>query len=386
MAKRILTVANQEVLVWARESMGLMVEEAAKKIGVKPNIFKRWETGESKPTINQLRKAASVYKRPLAVFFLKKPPEGIKKPKDFRRLPREDIGETSPALSLAIRNAQRKRELAIHLFGLLDERLESKVPSSTMSGDPEGAAAEARDVLGVPLSAQFAWRGKYEALRSWIEALEKRGVLVFQMSGVEVNEARAFSIVERNLPVIVVNGKDFPSPRIFSIFHEYAHLMISTEGMCSLDEAGHDVRARVEQYCNRFAGAFLVPKGSLLRERVVAEKKKKEWEDPVIEGLGRKYKVSEEVILRRLLILGKTTKAFYEKKRAELIQRAEEQREKMRSFLLPHSRAIRDNGGVFTDLVLRAYREETITGSDVADYLGVRLKHLKRIENDMLVR
>jgi Zn-dependent peptidase ImmA (M78 family) len=366
--------------------MGFMEEEAAQKIGVKPYIFKTWESGESKPTISQLRKAASVYKRPLAVFFLEKPPKEFKKPKDFRRLPREDVGETSPALSLAIRNAQRKREIAINLCGLLGEKFETKIPHYTMSRDPEEAATEARDTLGVSLSAQFAWRGKYEALRSWTEALENRGVLVFQMSGVTVNETRAFSIVEQNLPVVVINGKDFPSPRIFSIFHEYAHLMISMEGMCSFDEAGNDVRARIEQYCNRFAGAFLVPKGSLLRETVVSHKKGMEWEDPVLEGLAQKYKVSEEVILRRLLILGKTTKEFYEKKRAEFIRRTEEQQEEKGGFLLPHSRAIRDNGGVFTNLVLRAYREENITGSDVADYLGVRLKHLKKIENDMLVR
>jgi len=383
MVKHIQAIANPEVLVWARESLGLLVEEAAKKIGVELHIFKRWESGESKPTINQLRKAASVYKRPMAVFFLKKPPEGIKKPKDFRRLPQQDIGETSPHLSLAIRNAQRKRELAIYLFGLLGESLETKLPQFMISRDPESMAAEARDMLGVPLSAQFAWSGKYEALRSWIKAVEKRGVLVFQMSGVEVLEARAFSITGEPLPAIVINGKDFPSPRIFSIFHEFAHLTIGTEGMCSFDDEGLDMRARVEGFCNRFAGAFLVPKGSLLRERTVAEKKGNEWEDHEIGNLAQKYKVSEEVILRRLLILGKTTKGFYEKKRAEFIQRAEEQREEMGGFLLPHSRAIRDNGSTFTNLVLRAYREETITGSEVADYLGIRLKHLKRIESDI---
>jgi len=206
MAKHIQAIANPEMLVWARESLGLFAEEAAKKIGVELHIFKRWESGESKPTINQLRKAASVYKRPMAVFFLKKPPEDIKKPKDFRRLPQQDIGETSPAFSLAIRNAQRKRELAIHLFGLLGESLETKLPQFAMSDDPESMAAEARDMLGVPLSTQFAWSGKYEALRSWIEAVEKRGVLVFQMSGVEVLEARAFSIAKKTLPAIIING------------------------------------------------------------------------------------------------------------------------------------------------------------------------------------
>lgn len=36
-----------------------------------------WEIGEAVPTIAQLRKAAEVYKRSLAVFFLSEPPEGF---------------------------------------------------------------------------------------------------------------------------------------------------------------------------------------------------------------------------------------------------------------------------------------------------------------------
>ncbi len=35
------------------------------------------EVGEVVPTIAQLRKAAEVYKRSLAVFFLSEPPEGF---------------------------------------------------------------------------------------------------------------------------------------------------------------------------------------------------------------------------------------------------------------------------------------------------------------------
>lgn len=38
------------------------------------------------PTIAQLRKAAEVYKRSLAVFFLSEPPEGFDTLRDFRRL------------------------------------------------------------------------------------------------------------------------------------------------------------------------------------------------------------------------------------------------------------------------------------------------------------
>jgi len=383
MIRRIDSIVKPDILIWARKSLGLLPEEAAKKIGVKTIIFQKWESGKAKPTINQLRKAANVYKRPLAVFFLEAPPKEKSKPRDFRKLPEEEVGQTSPGLSLAVRNVQRKRDLTIQLLELLDEKLETKIEYFKISDDPEKIALEVRKKIGVSIEKQFGWRTKYDALNSWIDVIEKQGILVFQMSGVEVSEARAFSIAAKELPAITVNGKDYPKPRIFSLFHEYAHLVLNKGGMCDLEDRGNDVRSRVERFCNHFSGAFLVPKSELLEEQIVKTQKRKEFEDHDLDDLARKYKVSSEVVLRRLLILGRTTNEFYRKKRAEFIKRT---MKKTEGFMLPHKRAMRDNGNVFTNLVLRAYREEAITGSNVADYLGVRLKHLSRIEYEMLGR
>lgn len=387
MSRRIDSIVKSDMLVWGRESLGLLPEEAAKKIGVKAAIFQKWESGEAKPTINQLRKAAKVYKRPLAAFFLEKPPKGKRRPRDFRRLPEEELGTTSPALSLAIRNAQRKRDLAIELSELMNEKIKTQISHFRISDDPENIAVEVRKALGVSLRQQFRWRTKYEALSSWIDAIENRGILVFQMSGVVVSEARAFSIAVKEVPVIVVNGKDFPSPRIFSIFHEYGHLILNKGGMCDLvEDDGSGIRSRIERFCNHFSGALLVPKEALLEENIVRKRRTGEWEDYELDGLARKYKVSIEVVLRRLLILGKARREFYQKKRMQFVENAKKMAEKVEGFMLPHKRAMRDNGNIFTNLVLRAYREEAITGSNVADYLGVRLKHLERIEHEMLGR
>jgi len=51
----------------ARSTSGLALEDAAAKIGVPPDPHSRWEDGKEDLTIAQLRKAAGVYKRPLAV-------------------------------------------------------------------------------------------------------------------------------------------------------------------------------------------------------------------------------------------------------------------------------------------------------------------------------
>lgn len=68
---------GSSVLRWARESCGLTEVAAARKLGLPDDRVAAWEVGEVVPTIAQLRKAAEVYKRSLAVFFLSEPPEGL---------------------------------------------------------------------------------------------------------------------------------------------------------------------------------------------------------------------------------------------------------------------------------------------------------------------
>ena len=75
MAKQIKALVKPRILRWARESLNLSLPDAAKKIGVKASKLTEWESGAASPTVGQLRKAAAVYKRPLAVFFLSSHPE-----------------------------------------------------------------------------------------------------------------------------------------------------------------------------------------------------------------------------------------------------------------------------------------------------------------------
>jgi hypothetical protein len=84
--------------------------------------------------------------------------------------------------------------------------------------------------------------------------------------------------------------------------------------------------------------------------------------------------------VRRLLILDRTTEAFYDRKREEYLAqyRARAVRERDGSPSLFRA-ALRDNGREYTLLVLEALEREEITLADVSDYLGVRLKHLDEI-------
>lgn len=71
---------NPAILVWARESAGLSVEEAAKKLALGDSNEEsdtekliELERGDRLPSRNQLGKFAKTYRRPLVAFYMNAP-------------------------------------------------------------------------------------------------------------------------------------------------------------------------------------------------------------------------------------------------------------------------------------------------------------------------
>jgi transcriptional regulator with XRE-family HTH domain len=62
------------VLAWARRSIGLKTEDAARRLKVPKDKIEGWERGIGRPSIPQAEKLAALYKRPLAVFYMPAPP------------------------------------------------------------------------------------------------------------------------------------------------------------------------------------------------------------------------------------------------------------------------------------------------------------------------
>jgi Zn-dependent peptidase ImmA (M78 family)/transcriptional regulator with XRE-family HTH domain len=388
--QRVPEVVKPAVLRWARQAAGLTSQQAAKKIGVKPERLLEWELSlpdvSARPTVAQLRKAAHVYRRPLALFFMPTTPAQPAPLHDFRRLPANSASSLSPELLLEMRRARRRRAISLDLLGELGRGVPEVALRAGLEDDPEAVATRARGWLDVTLEEQTEWVGAYEALNGWIAAFEAHGVLVFQTGDVALDEMRGFALNERRLPVIVLNAKDAPRGRVFTLVHELTHVLLSGGGVCDPLRVGAHARTpdeRVEVFCNRVAGAVLVPSHALLDDPLVSMRRgPREWDDHAFQQLSGRFAVSQDVVLRRLLILGLTSEAFYERKRHEYLAqyRALDARAREREGFAPLFRvALRDNGRAYTRLVLDALEQERITPADVTEYLGVRLKHLDDI-------
>jgi Zn-dependent peptidase ImmA (M78 family) len=386
MPAHVHAIVKPELLVWARESMGLKPEVAARKAAISSDRLATWEAGLEAPTVNQLRTLARIYKRPLAVFYLPEPPRRFDAMRDFRRLPEGGVAERSPELNLAFRRARVRREVVLELSQELGIHFPPiRFNAGDLKNDPDRFAEASRRLLRVELAEQYEWRDKYRALNNWIAAVERTGALVFQTSDVDLGEMRGFSLYETVLPVIVVNAQDAPRGRIFTLLHEFAHVLLHAGGLCDLHERSQpdSEDERIEVFCNRVAGAILAPENALRAElRGTGPQALKANLDDTVRGLAHKFSVSQEVVLRRLLTMGAVTQNQYQEKREDY-RKAYAAGKPTEGFASPSVLAVRDLGRQFVRVVVDAYRQEAITSADLSEFLGVRLKHLPKIEQAM---
>ena len=365
------------VLRWARETIGKTTADVARRLDMSENIVLKWESGEKTPTLAQIRQLAKFYKRPLAAFFLPHPPSEPAPPADFRTLPRTLKKPFSEKMLLALRRTRRLQSLVAELATASDQRMEAGIGEASLSDDPEDLASRTRESIRVPIKEQLSWKKESDALAEWKKAVEALGILVSELS-FPIEEGRAFSLADKASPVIVVNSNDAIHGRIFSLFHEYGHLLLGQSGICDLTEEGKSV----ERFCNRFAGGFLVPKGALVENEVTKNHTGgSRWSDEELLRLTQEFKVSREVILRRFLILGLTDEAFYQRKRAEWEIQLKEQTKRRMGRRIPARQCLRQNGVPFVSLALEAAHQDKITYRDLSDYLSISLKHLPTVES-----
>lgn len=363
-----------KVLEWARRSIGMSQKDVAGEFKFKDEaVINAWEQGAKKPTISQIEKLASLYKRPLAAFLLSKPPLEPPLPKDYRTELSVKHKPLTPNTLLAIRKARRLQVSALELNKELDYPLKPISMRTSLSEKPEAVAKKVSEVI-VPSNFNIStFDNSDEAFEGWKKILEDNGILVFQLS-IKQREIKAFSLIEGELPAIVVNKGDEANSKIFSLFHELGHILLNESGICDMLEEEHS--PTIEIFCNHFAGAFLVPTEKLLGHKLVKQNKSAAWENQILSSIANDFRVSKEVILRRLLIHGKTTNDFYKKWREKYVKeyhpfgRGKRNRIKER---------IQERGKKYVSMVFTAYNQDKISVLDVADYMEVKIDQIPRV-------
>ena len=199
----------------------------------------------------------------------------------------------------------------------------------------------------------------------WRAALETKNILVFRFP-VPIEDTRGFSIVEKSLPVIVVSAADAIHARIFTLFHEYGHLLLHEPGICIPGETRttRSHRSHVEAWCNSFAGAFLLPSDALAEDSTVqAYQNGDKTLAEASAKLSRRYKVSVQVVVRRMHTAGLIDDESFRNEAQLLLARVPVTKpiEKKKIVIRPERKCLQEQGRRYVGLVLESEHRQIIS-------------------------
>jgi Zn-dependent peptidase ImmA (M78 family) len=367
---------NPQTFNWLLKTSGYTPEEISNKAKISINTLEAVKEGLGTLTWKQIRDLARVLKRPTSTFFLPNPPKELPYPPDFRKV-FIDVkeGKFSPETMLSIRRVRRLQTNVKELMESLDLSTEPKIEKTSDRDHPLDIARKERQRSGITIEEQNHWRDSYDAFNGWRAYIESKNILVFQMP-MPVEEARGFSLVDETPYVIVVSGKDSMEARIFTLFHEYAHILLGEHGICSPEEIevskGDHKKLKIERWCNSFSSEFLLP-----LEHVKGNKPLFTNIDE-IDKLARKYKVSKSFILTQIRKAGLITDNVYR----FLFERLKQKglKEEKEGWITPDKKCLKERGDKYVSSVFEALHRDLISYDTALDYLGIKLNHLEKVE------
>ncbi|MYV16144.1 ImmA/IrrE family metallo-endopeptidase [Furfurilactobacillus milii] len=254
----------------------------------------RWLQEDSdtylKPTIKQLADFAVRLHVPFGNLLLSEPPKTEAMKLAFR------TEKNAPAqVSLTVRDViyemKRKQAWFREESGLANEKL--TFIGSAAGFDRDETLSVVSNLLR--LNHFRTARELYSDLRNQFAHL---GILNMQKGGaglgvnrpLDVKEMRAFVLLDDFAPLIFINEEDSYTARVFSLVHEFIHLLHGTDEL--LSEQENDVVE--EQNINKVVAAFLMPEGEFTQR----------FNKTDVAQVGRYFNASPETVAIRAQEIG----------------------------------------------------------------------------------
>lgn len=378
------------VIRWARESSGMTISDVAARLKKTEAVVRAWESGEpgaSMPTYVQLETLAyELFKRPLAVFFLPEPPLEKRPSHEFRTLPDVDLEHLKRDTHLHIRKAHAYQVSLIELYGLVNPSKRKIWLEFSLSLDKSVAsqALAIRQLLGIDIQLQASWKTDEVALREWRKAIEDAGIFVFKDS-FEQKEISGFCFADKEFPVIYLNNSTAKTRQIFSLLHELAHVLFSVNGLSKFEHGYVDGlpanEKRIEIFCNAIAADVLIPSDDFVKQIQPLSRDLSGEPDSVFAQLAKRYGVSREAVLRRLLDLRRVDRSFYELKAKEWAN--QKRGPTSGNWLTSKGAYLSDR---FMRDVFSSHYKNQINVEQASSLLGIKAKNFSGLEDIVLKR
>jgi Zn-dependent peptidase ImmA (M78 family)/DNA-binding XRE family transcriptional regulator len=365
-------------LSWAIEESGYSREKLAAHLGVSLETVEAWISGRAQPTITKFRRIAAFLKRTPSTLLLPEPPRRVYRTVKFRRPTGEERSELNPTERRFLREAARVQRILSWVLEELGEESLRLPLANIMRDDAQELALRARSLLALTDDTQVGWRSSSQALDAWRSKLEEQGVLIFLLPLGE-SACRGFSLWDKKAPAIAINTAWNTEARIFSLLHEYGHLLTRTDSACIEDGlAQAPVRKDdgVERWCERFSAAVLMPK-SAFEHALRAEFRAAVPRLPEARFLARRFKVSLRAAVIRLIELNLAGRDLYREVPPQSDKKAPGGGGRGRNRL-----QVREDqfGRRATRLFVRAVENDVLTRTDVLGVLDIADSDLETLQ------
>lgn len=374
---------NTQRLLWCCDDYGITLDQLAVSVNVPGHILDEVVAGNRGLTFHQLQTIAAFFNRGV-LFFIEPGPvseTNVHSPQ-FRTLSNQKTHLT-PEIRHIIEQVEAQRAVYLSLLDDMDESEKSNFePPQFDRSNVTQAAQRVREWLGLQAETKY----DFETYRTLVE---KKGILVFLSNGYngkwqipKHNPIIGFSLYQPVCPVIFIKKQDAEVRQTFTLMHELGHLLLHADSAID-EESDFDSDEGNEKAANLFAGLVLVPDSFVASisdaNRPVSANEYEGW----LAGYSKRWGVSTEVILRRLLTLGHMQRNEYaeyrEWKQAQIVEQGSEgrrmyrEREPKRMF-----------GDTFVRTVIDALNARHITMNRASTYLdNIKIEDVHKLEKHL---
>lgn len=385
MGKSFEVDANPAAIRYAREEIGYTIEEIVKKAKIgSVERYKKIESGDIKPTFSEIKRLSECLKRPIAFFFLPEIPKEEKLFVDFRSFVKA-MPTPQKKVNKVINEIKKYYMVIKDLSEELEEIKFFKIPQYTLNENPKEVARIERERLGINIEIQKKWKNAYEAFDGWRDRIENENIFVFLYSA-ELKEGRGLSICNEPPFIIAINSKDNILARIFTLFHEYAHILLRKSYIDVEELEVEDEKSEVEGWVNIFTSEFLLPEDILKNDEIFEILIKEDlnsdsfWDN--LTKLSKRYKLSRKALLTKFKKMGIFSEEKYRNALA-ILEKREKISEKEKGWrpLTQSEKCLKLRGKNYVSLILKSLNKKIINTYDALEYLSIKHENLSDLYN-----
>ncbi len=264
---------NPKILIWARKSAGLSVEEASIKLQLTDSKtisavdkLLAFESQEKDPSRSLLVKMAKLYKKPLLTLYMEEQPLRGDRGEDFRTLPVNVVPTENAYVDVLIRDIKARQSLLRET--LIEEDEEQRLEFIGCADIKQGVSQVASSIcesIKFDLNTYQQCQTTHDAFKYLRALAEDVGIFVLLIgnlgshhTNISTSIFRGFVLSDEIAPFVVINDLDSKAAWSFTLLHEIAHLWLGQTGV-----SGAKTEKKVEKFCSDVASQILLPENEL---------------------------------------------------------------------------------------------------------------------------